>query len=392
MMKNILLTFAIFLLANHVYGQRFLATIDSDLDTLIFKISPTGGNITTNWSDIEFFVRWPDNSPAFTFGDIVVNYADFPGISIPDNGNDAQGSEVGYTNNWFGTSFSTTSSQTYHFGTDYWVFKVAVNGPAQAANVDFELCHNTNFAPFYLALTSGAGNDLTASGSNLKFFGTNAQICGPANCPASTPGNNHVASLDAPLPVELIHFEVSKYQEQDAYLEWTTSAEINSSHFEIERSTDAQNWELIAMKEASGDSNTEQRYLMIDEQVFAPSSLQDIFYYRLKIVDLDSSFKYSDIRSVQFDRPAPTWKVYPNPTSEGIYLNVETTNSTNIMELRMYDVVGRLIIKKQYESQNLETPYYLNLTQENVIAGTYFLQLFEGQQQVLSERLVVQGL
>lgn len=392
MMKNILLILLIFLLAGQVYGQRFLASMESNEDTLIFKISPTGGSITTNWSDIEFFLRWPDSSPAFTFGDILVNTTDFPGVSIPNNGTDVQGSETGFTNNWFGTSFSATASQTYNFGSDYWVFKVVVNGPAQATDIAFELCHNNNFAPFYLALTDGAGSDLTANDDNLKFYGNDAQICGPVNCPASTPGTNHIVSLPIPLPVDLVSFESYKLNETDALLKWATASEINSSHFEIERSTDAVDWRLIATEQARGYTNANQNYDFIDKDVFNTLGIHDLFYYRLKIIDLDGTFEYADIRSVQFDRPQATWNIFPNPVTTDVYLNVENGSRMNETKLYLYNITGQLILQKQVAKGEFEMPYHLDLTQENISPGTYLLLLFEEERQILSERLIVQDL
>ena len=66
-------------------AQFFQATIHKEGNDLVFRLraNPGGGDITTQWSDTEFFVRWPDGSPAFNFGTITVNTTDFPGINIP---------------------------------------------------------------------------------------------------------------------------------------------------------------------------------------------------------------------------------------------------------------------------------------------------------------------
>ncbi|MCB9265045.1 MAG: putative metal-binding motif-containing protein [Lewinellaceae bacterium] len=195
-MRNLTFTIFFMLLAvSFSNAQYFQATIDAEGTDLVFKIrpNPTGGDISTGWSDIEFFVRWPDGSPAFNFGTLTVNTTDFPGVSIPNNGTNAQGSEIGYTNNWFGSSFSTTTTVTYTAGVEYEVFRVSLDIPA--SSVDFELVHNTFFYPHYLALINGSGQDLTNPGGVL-FYGPEAEICSP-NCPSTTGGNNHIDPLNS---------------------------------------------------------------------------------------------------------------------------------------------------------------------------------------------------
>ncbi|MCB0582280.1 MAG: putative metal-binding motif-containing protein, partial [Phaeodactylibacter sp.] len=191
-MKKIFTFIAFFLAFHFCSAQYFQATIVKDNNDLIFKIRPNpgGGDISTGWSDIEFFVRWSDSSPTFAFGAITVNNTDFPGVVIPNNGRNIQGTEVGYINNWFGISFSATPANTYTDGMEYEVFRVALNVPA--SSIPFELVHNSFFFPHYLALVSNSGTDLT-NPDDIFFYGPDALICDP-NCPATTFGNNHVDS------------------------------------------------------------------------------------------------------------------------------------------------------------------------------------------------------
>ena len=127
-------------------AQFFVATFEKDGMDLVFKITPNtgGGDISTGWSDIEFFIRYPDSqSGTFSFGIIVVNTTDFPGVLIPNNGPNAQGSETGYENNWFGTSFAATATRLYEEGTEYEVFRVTLD--VDPATIGFELVHNEFF-------------------------------------------------------------------------------------------------------------------------------------------------------------------------------------------------------------------------------------------------------
>ncbi len=195
-------------------AQYFQASFAAEGNDLIFKIKPKagGGNISTDWSVIEFFVRYPTSTPAFTFGAITINTIDFPGVVIPFNGLNAQGSETGYVNAWFGYPFSTTAVKTYNDGQEYEVFRVALS--ADPTTLGLELIHNEpDFYPHYLSLTSGTGGlDRTAPPGIVKFYGANAGICEPVNCPASTSGNNHRLPLTIAAPVVWLAFEAHQYE------------------------------------------------------------------------------------------------------------------------------------------------------------------------------------
>ncbi|MDZ7265823.1 MAG: hypothetical protein ONB48_00620 [candidate division KSB1 bacterium] len=79
-------------------------------------------------------------------------------------------------------------------------------------------------------------------------------------------------------------------------LKWTSEAEINLKGFEIERGLDDKTFERIAVVEAKGSATTKTDYVYEDNTVFK-SSLR-VYYYRLKIVDRDGSFTYSNTISV----------------------------------------------------------------------------------------------
>ncbi len=376
-MKNLFTFFLICFTIHFCQAQYFQATITKDANDLIFKIkaNPGGGNITTDWSDIEFFVRWPDGSPTFNFGAITVNNTNFPGVPIALNGQNAQGSEVGFNNRWFGSSFSVTDTTTYIDGTEYEVFRVALDVPA--STIDFQLVHNTNFSPTYLALTSGTGAvDRTAPTGN-KFYGTLAMTC--TNCPAATGGTNHVDSGDeGALPVELLSFVARAVDNQKTLLEWETASELNNDYFEIQRSSDGRNFEVIGEASGAGTTAEIQGYVYWDEQPLIGRN-----YYRLRQVDFDGSFEYSKTRTVAFKSEENFGiAAFPNPAIN--VLNVTLDNSaTAVKEMVIYDVSGKVITQFSVEKGER---YEVNVG--DFPSGIYFLQALE-QQQLFSEKIVV---
>ena len=86
------------------------------------------------------------------------------------------------------------------------------------------------------------------------------------------------------LPVELIQFEATPYPQWNV-VKWTTASENNSSHFDLESSTDGENWRKITTKYGAGNSTEEIKYSYIDY------NLNPVTYYRLQQFDIDGVFK-----------------------------------------------------------------------------------------------------
>ena len=87
-----------------------------------------------------------------------------------------------------------------------------------------------------------------------------------------------------PLPVELTQFDALPYPQWNV-IKWTTASENNSSHFDLESSTDGEDWKKITTKFAAGNSTQEIKYSYIDY------NLNPVTYYRLQQFDIDGQFK-----------------------------------------------------------------------------------------------------
>ncbi|ACT91881.1 peptidase S8 and S53 subtilisin kexin sedolisin [Dyadobacter fermentans DSM 18053] len=116
-----------------------------------------------------------------------------------------------------------------------------------------------------------------------------------------------------PLPVKLAVFSATA-AEQATRLEWLTELEENASHFEVQRSADARTWTALAARiPAQGEGG--HRYEATD-----PSPLPGLNYYRLKMVDLDESYAFSQIVSVDFAAGDTQVTVFPNPVSGKLFV------------------------------------------------------------------------
>jgi len=149
------------------------------------------------------------------------------------------------------------------------------------------------------------------------------------------------ALRDGALPVVLVSF-TGVARERASYLEWFTSEEINSSHFEIERSADAKSWQRIGSVAARGEdmatASASVQYGFTDE-----NPLSSINFYRLKMVDRavdgdGEDFAYSRIVKVVMDGQ-PEWTIYPNPVAEKLFFSQNIRQ--NLASARLTDAAGR---------------------------------------------------
>ena len=149
-----------------------------------------------------------------------------------------------------------------------------------------------------------------------------------------------VSDINEPLPVTLVDF-TAQLDEASVRLDWATATETNAHFFGIERSTDGLFFEEIARNQAVGESNSLRNYLYIDEGI--ANRLTGILYYRLRMVDFDESFEYSNIVAVSLsgdddlrvyaDASAGTLKLFTQQLPAGDYL------------VQVSDMLGNVLIE-----------------------------------------------
>ncbi|MEM6697278.1 MAG: T9SS type A sorting domain-containing protein [Bacteroidota bacterium] len=146
-------------------------------------------------------------------------------------------------------------------------------------------------------------------------------------------GNDVVLTVITVLPVELISFKVNA-KDEAVLLEWATASETNNDHFIVERSANGKQFLPLTKIKAAGTTLETQHYNFLDE-----SPEKAINYYRLKQVDTDGTFDYSEIRVVKMDHTV--FKVHPNPVEDFLYY--ELGEEQELQRLELYDQAGRLV-------------------------------------------------
>ena len=165
-----------------------------------------------------------------------------------------------------------------------------------------------------------------------------------------------------PLPLQLLSFNGSG---QSGYnlLQWTTTQEINTKYFELESHTGQGSFTTIATIDAVGNGSGIYSYR--DTKNYNATNV----YYRLKMVDRDGHFTYSQTISLGSNDNV-TVTVYPNPATDVLYIS--TGNSLLQSNAALYDASGRLL-------QNIlitTSSQPINVRQLN--SGLYFLKLADG--------------
>lgn len=185
-----------------------------------------------------------------------------------------------------------------------------------------------------------------------------------------------------PLPVELISFS-ARPNESVNDLKWSTASEDNTESFIIERSNDGfRTQEVVIGKESAvGFSTVFQEYHFTDETP-EPTS-----YYRLKIIDFDGYFEYSEVRVVERkEKSLNIVSIAPNPTQNTIDMIFEI--DVEVKErciLSLVDVLGRRVYEEEFN--NLESNNAKKLDLSAYPDGIYFLNIHQGRQRVV-KRLV----
>jgi type 1 fimbria pilin len=167
------------------------------------------------------------------------------------------------------------------------------------------------------------------------------------------------------LPVALLSFD-AVVSNNEVVLQWTTASEINNDYFSIERSTDGRSFETVGIVNGAGNSNRLITYTKND-----PEPVKGISYYRLKQIDYDGSFEYSQLVSVKFSETKPSEiLLYPNPNN-GVF-RVQNTGAEEI-PFRINDMQGRLVVASETDPMSIK-----EFNHSNLKAGLYTI-VFEGE-------------
>jgi len=183
-------------------------------------------------------------------------------------------------------------------------------------------------------------------------------------------------TVEEVIPVELISFNALADQ-NSVNLNWTTATELNNRGFEVERSIKIQNqleWVTVGFVEGRGTTTEAQNYNFIDRNIDAGS-----YFYRLKQMDFDGTYEYSQRVEVEVLRPLDyaLEQNYPNPFNPTTTINYSIPQA-GAVRIALYDVLGNEL-KSIIDTYQDAGRYEVLLDASGMASGVYYYRIQSGE-------------
>ncbi len=182
-----------------------------------------------------------------------------------------------------------------------------------------------------------------------------------------------LGSHTSALPVELNSFG-GIFLNDKIQLSWQTATETNNYGFEIEKRSEYTNWETIGFVNGNGNSNVTNYYSFTDKQILPTDC-----YYRLKQIDNDGAYKYSETIKVASGITPDNfilYQNYPNPFNPSTLISYYVPQKSKV-SLIVYDMLGKVITELVNE-EKAPGLYSVNFESNNISSGVYFYTLQSG--------------
>lgn len=187
------------------------------------------------------------------------------------------------------------------------------------------------------------------------------------------------------LPVYLINF-IGKKQNNNVFLSWITKAEKNNNYFEVQRSSDGSNYDILGYVKGKGTTVNENKYTFLDNE-----PLIGVNYYRLKQVDFDERFEISNVITFNFEdlqEPVkPIVKVFPNPSDGNNFkLEIENFAEEEVLVI-LRDISGKEVFAKVLVSNKNNAIEGREI--QNLLPPGIYLITASNNNLLVSERLII---
>ena len=165
------------------------------------------------------------------------------------------------------------------------------------------------------------------------------------------------------LPIEVSEFEGAQ-DEKELVFSWTTYAEVDSDMFVLEQSGNGIDYEQIHIEQAAGYSLEKKRY-----QVRLENTFTGIQYFRLKMLDLNGSYTYSNTVTLDL-RKGTTFISFHSPEDDIVNIDLGD-RSTHDLDVHVVDIMGRILVTTQLPKgdSSIEIPV------ANLSTGIYYVYL-----------------
>ena len=191
-------------------------------------------------------------------------------------------------------------------------------------------------------------------------------------------------SATGTLPVELVSF-TANVSGDVVVLNWTTATEVNNYGFDVQRAVSGTDvWTTLGFVNGHGNSNSPKDYSFVDV-----TKSGGAVSYRLKQIDIDGSFKYSNEveLSVTLAKEFVLEQNYPNPFNPTTVISYSIPTASHV-SVKVYDVLGNLISTLVNKKQ-VASSYQVNFDANNLSNGVYFYKIQAGNYTAIKKMLLI---
>ena len=282
-------------------------------------------------------------------------------------------------------TYSTTGTNVVN-GSTFVVYQ----GPTESGHVNqnafrIEVQANTipvPFPPFSLTVLGWRLVDATTGDEIFALSGTTINGSSDPEAPAGTWTCTAAGCGDfvsgAALPVEWSFIRAEAGTEA-AKLEWGTATESANKGFEVQHSANGKDWDVLDFVVGVGNASEENHYEYAHQRPVSGDN-----FYRLRQVDFDGVFEFSDIVYLEWEMKENTPLVYPNPTAGPLTINFPSPLIEGSVQL--VNLQGQVVERYQIANESLRMELMLSNT---LPAGNYYLMTTAGQE---SYRIPIQKL
>jgi hypothetical protein len=277
---------------------------------------------------------------------------------------------------WVVRNFGTNA--TFSALTSISFSNLGIFGANTASNYRlFKRTSNANGATWGTSIDNG---DVASSVNNFTVtFSTGNNI---------TSFSQFALTSVAVIPVELLSFNAVLKNKQ-VTLDWTVLNEKDINSYIIERSTDGKTFSSIGTVQAKGNSSIPQTiYTAEDAPPLHKESFgqYNTYYYRLKIVEKDGSYHYSNIQSVVLEDIKPlSLNIFPNPTNNVLNIQFQSEKPQTV-DFELFDLMGKRVYNYTLSAKEGDNWFYFHT--HSFAAGLYSLRITQGRL-VKVEKIVI---
>ena len=274
----------------------------------------------------------------------------------------------------FNTTNLTYVNTTYsNFSGGDYSTATTTNSPLNRISLNIEL-NNTGGGTIvnntFMDIATITFNTTNSAGSSNLTFAAPLEFFSPLPTPTQWINGTFTNLNTNPLPVELSSFAAKMYDEDKVKLNWKTQTEVNNFGFDVERQTQNGQWEKVGFVSGNGNSNSPKDYSYIDNNLIGGSK----FLYRLKQVDNDGQFAYTDAVEVEVvPNQFELSQNYPNPFNPSTTIKFSVPKQTQL-KINIYNMLGELL--QTVTDGIYEAGYYkVTFNASNLPSGMYIYRI-----------------